>query len=260
MRTVLLLVVLAFIPAAALAQSAASGGTGTVRGSVVAGSTGAPLAGASVAARSAADSSVVGVERTGEDGSFRFAGLAPGRYRVEATLAGYAPFTGRWRTVGGDSPEVDVGEIRLRLAAVSISGIQVTAERSEIVVAPDRDVYSLQNMPVASGGTATEALQSVPELEVDINGEVTLRGATPQIYLNGRPAPMQGESLAEFLQQFPADQIDRIEVIANPSARFQAEGAGGIVNIVLKKDVDLGLTGMPSSTEAPGATWARGAA
>ena len=124
-----------------------------------------------------------------------------------------------------------------------IAGIEVKAERSEIVVAPDRDIYSVQNMPVASGGTATEVLQSVPELEVDINGEVSLRGAAPQIYLNGRPAPMQGESLAQFLQQFPADQIDRIEVIANPSARFQAEGAGGIVNIVLKKDVDLGLHG-----------------
>jgi hypothetical protein len=162
---------------------------------------------------------------------------------VEATLAGYAPFIGRWWAVGAGSPEVDLGEIRLSLAAVSIAGIEVTAERSEIVVAPDRDVYSLQNMPVASGGTATEALQSVPELEVDINGEVTLRGATPRIYLNGRPAPMQGESLAEFLQQFPADQIDRIEVIPNPSASFEAEGAGGIVNIVLKQDVDLGLHG-----------------
>ena len=98
-------------------------------------------------------------------------------------------------------------------------------------------------MPVASGGMATDVLRSVPELEVDVNGGVQLRGTAAQIYLNGRPAPMQGESLELFLQQFPADRIDRIEVIPNPSARFEAEGAGGIVNIVLKKNVDLGLSG-----------------
>ena len=76
---------------------------------------------------------------------------------------------------------------------------------------------------LASGGMATDILQGVPELLVDIDGNVELRGNTPQIYINGRPAPMEGESLQLFLQQFPADRIDRIEVIPNPSARFQAE-------------------------------------
>ena len=77
----------------------------------------------------------------------------------------------------------------------------------------------------------------------DIDGNVELRGTAPQIYINGRPAPMEGESLQLFLQQFPADRIDRIEVLPNPSARFQAEGSGGIVNIVLKRGVRLGLSG-----------------
>ncbi|HSH45348.1 MAG TPA: TonB-dependent receptor, partial [Longimicrobiales bacterium] len=81
------------------------------------------------------------------------------------------------------------------------------------------------------------------ELEVDIDGEVTMRGATPEIYLNGRPAPMDGEALNVFLDQFPADRIERIEVIPNPSARFNAEGSGGIVNIVLKEDAGIGLSG-----------------
>src|SRR5690606_30055510 len=73
--------------------------------------------------------------------------------------------------------------------------------------------------------------------------EVTLRGNAPTIYINGRPAPMRGESLAVFLQQFPAENIQSIEVMPNPSARYEAEGAGGIVNIVLKRGVRLGLTG-----------------
>jgi outer membrane cobalamin receptor len=243
MRLLPTLVLLALFPATVLGQGGASAASGTVQGRVVADATGAPLADVGVAVRSVVDSSVVAATRTGEDGRFRFTAVPPGRYRVEASRVGYAPYTSEARTLGAATPAAELGEIRLRLAAVRIAGIEVTAERSEIVVAPDRDIYSLQNLPVASGGTATEALQSVPELEVDINGEVSLRGATPQIYLNGRPAPMQGESLAQFLQQFPADQIDRIEVIANPSARFEAEGAGGIVNIVLKKDAELGLHG-----------------
>lgn len=91
---------------------------------------------------------------------------------------------------------------------------------------PDRTSYSLKDMPVASGGTATEALRTVPELEVDVDGKVTARGATPRIYINGRPAPMQGEALDNYLQQLPADRIDRIEVIPNPSAARGVVGGG----------------------------------
>jgi hypothetical protein len=112
---------------------------------------------------------------------------------------------------------------------------------------PDRTSYSLKDMPVASGGTATEALRTVPELEVDVDGKVTARGATPRIYINGRPAPMQGEALDNYLQQLPADRIDRIEVIPNPSAKYEAEGMGGIVNIVMKQGVSLGLSGSLSA-------------
>ncbi|MGH7483353.1 MAG: TonB-dependent receptor domain-containing protein [Longimicrobiales bacterium] len=216
--------------------------SGVIQGRVLADDTGAPLAAASVVLRQAADSAMVVVETTDPAGFFRARGLAAGRYLLETNLLGYAQ-----RRVpvalASASDTVRVDPIRLGVAAIALEGVTVEGERAPMVIAADRTIYSTDAMPVASGGVATDVLRSVPELEVDIDGAVTLRGTTPQIYLNGRPAPMEDEALNVFLQQFPADRIARVEVIPNPSARFDAEGSAGIVNIVLKENVDLGLSG-----------------
>jgi hypothetical protein len=240
MRTIGLLLVLLLSPCVLRAQAAP--GTGVVEGTVVSAG-GAPLEGVQVGVRSAADSSVVSAQSTSADGRFRITGLQPGQYRLEATLVGFTPYSGPVLTVTAAAPTVNVGRIQLNAAVVVLQGLEVTAERSAVVVAADRTIYSTSDMPVASGGMVTDVLRSVPELEVDINGEVQLKGASPQIYINGRPSPIKGEGLQQFLQQFPADRIDRIEVIASPGARFEAEGAGGIINIVLKKNVSLGMSG-----------------
>ena len=238
------LLLLALLPVPARAQQPpAPAGAGVLLGTVVSSETAQPLASVSVSVRSLADSAVVAGALTGAGGRFRVEGLRPGRYRVEAALLGYTGHRGAPVTVTAAEPRVEIPEIRLVPSAIALEGVRVTGERSQVVVAPDRNIYSTRDMPVAQGGMATEVLRSVPELEVDIDGAVSLRGTAAQIYLNGRPAPMQGEALNVFLQQFPADRIERVEVIANPSARFQAEGAGGIVNIVLKQNVDLGLSG-----------------
>src|SRR5690606_9029051 len=140
-------------------------------------------------------------------------------------------------------PSVDLGSIQLTLAPVTLEGLEVQAETPPVRFEPDRTIYLTRDMPAVQGGVATDALRSVPELDVDLEGKVTLRGASPQIFINGRPTPMQGEALQQFLQQLPANRIDRVEVMPNPSAKFEAEGAGGIVNIVLKKNEGLGLSG-----------------
>jgi hypothetical protein len=242
----LLLAALA-LPRGASAQAGRAGaGPGVVTGEVQS-EAGQPLARATVAVRRAADSTVVGGKITAQDGRFRVDGLAPGDYLVEVSLIGYTPQTKRGVAVTAAAPTVDLGKIELATAVVMLQGIQARAERPAMQILPDRTAYSTKDMPVASGGTATDALRTVPELEVDVNGKVTSRGATPKIYINGRPAPMQGEALDNYLQQLPANRIDRIEVIPNPSARYEAEGQGGIVNIVMKEGVDLGLSGSLSA-------------
>jgi hypothetical protein len=223
-------------------EAARAQGPGSVRGAVVAAATGQPLAGAAVRVRAAADSATAGSAVADSAGRFRVAGLTAGRYLVIATMPGYAPLS-RAVTLSADTPDADLGALELAGSVLALEGITVEAERSAVAIAPDRTAYTTRDMPVASGGVATDVLRSVPELEVDVEGAVSLRGTAARIYLNGRPAPMEGEALQQFLEQFPADRIDRVEVIANPSARFQAEGAGGIVNIVLKENADLGLSG-----------------
>ncbi|HEX6911823.1 MAG TPA: carboxypeptidase regulatory-like domain-containing protein, partial [Longimicrobium sp.] len=222
-------------PAAARAQAA------TVTGTVVESPSGRPLAAVTVTLRSAADSTRAFGGTTDAAGRFRISNVAPGSYTLQAALLGYG--THRRAGVAVAGPAADLGTIQLASATLMLDEVRVETQASTAVVAPDRTIYSTRDMPVANGGMATDVLRSVPELEVDVNGGVQLRGTAAQIYLNGRPAPMQGQSLDLFLQQFPADRIDRVEVIPNPSARFEAEGAGGIVNIVLKQDVDLGLSG-----------------
>lgn len=229
------LLALAAAPAAARAQA------GVVTGTVVESPSGRPLAAATVTLRSAADSTRAAGGTTDAAGRFRISGVAPGQYALQVTLLGYSPL--RRAGVAVAAAGADLGTLQLASSTLLLEEITVETQASAVIVAPDRNIYSTRDMPVAAGGMATDVLRSVPELEVDINGGVQLRGTAAQIHINGRPAPMTGESLQLFLQQFPADRIDRIEVIANPSARFEAEGAGGIVNVVLKQNVDLGLSG-----------------
>jgi outer membrane cobalamin receptor len=207
----------------------------------VTGPDGEPVRGASVLARSIADTTRVSSALTQQDGSFRLE-VAPGSYLLRITHLGFEPHA-QQLSLGADAPLADLGAIRLATTAVAVEGVTVEAQRSTVEMTADRTIYRTRDMPALQGSVATDALRGVPELDVDLEGRVTLRGATPRIHINGRPTPMQGEALQQFLQQLPSERIDRIEVVPNPSARYEAEGAGGIVNIVLKSNTGLGLSG-----------------
>lgn len=238
MRRILLLLagLLFTTPIASSAQAPAGAVTGRVVGEAQ-----APVPGAAVALVSVADSTLARTALTDAEGRFRVQDVTPGTYRLRVSRIGYQEHGREAVAVGPEN--VDLGLIRLSPAVVALEGLEVQGERSAVTVAADRTIYSVKDMPAVTGGFATDALRSVPELDVDVNGKVRLRGTTPTIHINGRPTPMRGEALDNFLQQLPADRIDRVEVMPNPSAKYEAEGAGGIVNIVLKDDADLGLSG-----------------
>lgn len=240
----LLVLLLALAPrtAAGAQEGASRAAPGAVRG-VAADAAGQPVAGAAVAVRRAGDTVVVARAAADAGGRFRVEGLPTGRLAVRVSHPGFAPRTVEVE-LGASAPVRDLGTVRLEAAPLALEGLEVRAERSPVVAAPDRTVYGVRDMPVASGGSAVDVLRNVPELEVDLEGRVSLRGsAGVTIHLNGRPTPVRGDGLAAFLQQFPASRIERIEVIPNPSAKFDPEGSAGIVNIVLKDDADLGLSG-----------------
>jgi ferric enterobactin receptor len=246
MRVIALLLVLTASAAVQLsAQNPARGGSpaaGSIVGVVQDGGSLSPLNSAAVSLWSTSDNSLVTGTMTRADGRFVLAGVAPGRYSIRVSLLGFDRGEVADVTVTpGES--VDVGTIRLAQAAIAVEGITVTGERSEVQLAPDRNTYQVRDMPAVAGGNATDVLENVPAVEIDVEGRVNLRGSqNVAVQINGRPAPMRGDQLAAFLRQLPANMLDRVEVITNPSARHDPEGMAGIVNIVLRENVDLGTS------------------
>jgi ferric enterobactin receptor len=215
---------------------------GTIRGTVH-DAAGAPVPAAQVSVWSAADSSLVTGAVAGADGSFRIVGVRPGRYYVRVSALGHQTATVSPVAITPQATEADVGTVRLAQGAVQLEALTVTAERSTAAFEVDRNTYRTRDLPATTGGNASDVLQNIPALEVDPDGRVSLRGSqNVAVQINGRPAPLRGDQLANFLRQLPAHMIESVEVIPNPSARYEPEGMAGIVNIVLRENADLGLS------------------
>lgn len=220
-----------------------SGGAGEVRGVVLDAETGGPIAAASVAVRSVADGALVAGAIAGENGAFRITGLLPGSYTLRVSMIGYGAHTTAEFIIEPGTSRVSLDEVRLTHEAIALEGVEVTVDRPVMTIAPDRNSYRARDLAPAAA-TASEVLEVVPAVHVDDEGKVSLRGnENVVVQINGRPSPMRGEQLGAYLRQLPANVIDRIEVIPNPSARHDPDGMAGIINVVLQQDVDLGMSG-----------------
>ncbi|MBA2707783.1 MAG: TonB-dependent receptor [Gemmatimonadaceae bacterium] len=216
---------------------------GEVRGTVTEGESSSPLSGASVAVRSKAGSALVAGAFVKPDGSFRVQGLGPGTYVVRVTSMGFGPKTTEEFTISPASAQVNVGSIKMSRVAVALQGVEVTAERAAVTIEPDRNSYRAKDV-AATATNASDVLDAVPSVQVDGEGKVSLRGnENVAIQINGRPAPIRGPQLAAYLKQIPASIVERVEVVPTPSARYDPEGMAGIINLVLKQNADLGMSG-----------------
>ena len=138
---------------------------------------------------------------------------------------------------GGGNFDKDLGNILLSSESETLQEVVVTGEASNVTLALDRKIFKVDKDQTAIGGTAEDALRNVPSLSIDLDGNLTLRNAAPQLFVDGRPTTLS-------LDQIPADAIETVEVITNPSAKFDASGGqAGIVNIVMKKDRKPGYNG-----------------
>ncbi len=218
-------------------------GPGEIRGTVVDAESGAPVFGASVAVWSGEPAALVAGALVRADGNFRIEGLRPGNYEIRINSIGYAARTIAGHAIDAASPRTALGTVRLDKAAVVLEGVEVTVDRSMIEISPDRNAYRARDVAPAANN-ASEVLGNVPSVNVDAEGKVSLRGnENVVVQINGRPAPLTGTQLAAYLQQIPANTLERVEVIPNPSARYDPDGMAGIINIVLKQNVDLGWSG-----------------
>ena len=230
------------------AQDRGSGRSGQTSGSIVGtileDETGDPIETATVAVWSASDSTLVTGAVSDPSGRFEIEGLRAGSYYLEISFIGFETATIRDIGIDGPNDRADVGAIRLRTDTELLDEVEITAEREFMEFHVDRNVYNVQDQPITSGGSATDVLRNIPSVEVDIDGNVSLRGnQNVAILINGRPAQMNAEMLASFLESLPANTIERIEVIPNPSARYDPDGMSGILNIVLRRDSHIGLNG-----------------
>jgi outer membrane receptor protein involved in Fe transport len=216
---------------------------GTVTGIVSDKESDAPLENATVALRSRADSTRVVGTTTHKDGAFAFAHVPLGPYVLECSLIGHASFRSPQFVLTPANPRMDRA-ISMKQSVLVMDEVVITSERSLFNHAIDRKVYRVDQDIRAKSGTASEILQNIPSVQVDIDGNVSLRGSSDvMILIDGKKSPLMGKSRADVLQQLPAGSIDRIEVITNPSARFTPEGTSGIINIVMKKGAGPGMNG-----------------
>ena len=177
-----------------------------------------------------------------------------GRFSVSAKKGNYKVLIEfiSFKNVNYDNLElnknIDLGNIKLELDYESLGEIEIIAEETTVEVKLDKKIYTVGRDLSVRGGNAGDVLDNIPSVSVDIEGNILLRGNdAARILINGKPSSLVGID-SKFLQQLPSDAIEKVEVITSPSARYEAQGSGGIINIVLRKSKKLGLNGSLSSS------------
>ena len=211
----------------------------TVKGLIVDKESGQPLEFATVSFFNAANDLVAG-GITELDGRYKLS-VPEGVYTVQYDYISY-------KTIRKENVLInkatDLPTVAMVIDAASLDEVVVTAETTEVVVRLDKKIYNIGKDLTTSGATVSDALNNVPSVTVDVDGAINLRGnGNVQILINGRPSALAGFGNTDALRQLPAETIERVEVITSPSARYDAEGSAGIINIVLKKDKNLGFNG-----------------
>ena len=172
-----------------------------------------------------------------DNGIFTIPNLAPGTYTLTLSFMGYKTKTLTGVTVAGNDSKVMLGTIRLSLSSNVLSEVTIVGQRALIEEKVDRLVYNAENDISNKGGDATDVLRKVPMLSVDLDGNVSMRGSQNiMILINNRPSTITAGSVADAMKQIPSDMIKSVEVITSPSAKYDAEGSAGIINIITKKN------------------------
>ena len=215
----------------------------SIKGKVMDADASTPLEFATVTLFKQKDSSMVTGAITEADGGFLFE-TPPGKYFLQIEFIGFQSLTLPGVILQKEKRLLDLGVINLETKASVLDAIEVRAEKSTMQLSLDKKVFNVGKDLADAGGNAADILNNVPSVTVDVEGKVELRGAGGvRILVDGKPSGMIGLSNTDGLQNMPANMIDKIEVITNPSARYEAEGVSGIINIVLKKDRRKGING-----------------
>ncbi len=211
-----------------------------ISGKVVDNESGTPLEYATISITNTDDPSDVTGGITDPSGNFEINAPA-GTYDIKVEFISFTPKNFNSRTV---DKNLNLGTVILAFATNSLNEVTVIAETTTVDVRLDKKIYNIGKDLTTAGGTVSDALNNVPSVSVDVEGAISLRGnENVRILINGKPSAMAGFGGTDVLGQLPASAIERVEVITSPSARYDAEGTAGILNIILRKKETLGFNG-----------------
>ena len=209
-----------------------------------------PLEFANVAVYSKPDSSLVTGSITNQKGYFEITGLAEGEYYLEANFIGYSPVQVDEIVLESDNEKIDLGRIAINPSSVEIGGVDVVADRAQVEFKLDKKVVNVSQVISAIGGTAVDVLENTPSVQVDIEGNVSVRGSSNfTVLIDGRPSVLSG---SDALRQIPSSALESIEIITNPSAKYEPDGMAGIINLITKKNSLNGFSGIVNGSIGTG--------
>ncbi len=218
---------------------------GTITGQLIDSLTNKPIEYGNVVIFSRRDSSMVNGAVTDETGKFNIDNLMPGMYYASLTYIGYSRVVIDSIKITPGSPVQDIGSVLLVPASYLLSDVVVSTEREAVITNLDKKVINVDQMITSAGGSALDVMQNIPSVAVNADGGISIRGnSNVTILVDGKPSALSGLSSDDVLTQIPAASIESIELVTNPSARYNPDGTAGIINIVLKKRTNLGINGM----------------
>src|SRR5215831_18932032 len=204
---------------------------------------GKALSGATVALKKVKDSAVVKLGVTNGTGQYNFVGIGAGKYFVAVTFIGYMPKTSPAFDLSG-AGEIKVPDLAISKSTGNLAQVVVQARKPMIEVKADKTILNVEGSINAVGQDAMELLRKAPGVIVDKDDNLTLSGKNGvQVYIDGRPTPLSGKDLSDYLHTIQSASVESIEIITNPSAKYDAAGNAGIINIRLKKNKSYGTNG-----------------
>ncbi len=214
--------------------------------------TGEPVIYANVVLYDQTSDKLVKVETTDLEGAFIFTGIPPLTYKLVATYVGQKDIIISDIDTANE-PNQELGVIQFKSTGVELETAVVTAQRALVEIKPDRTVFNVQGTINSAGDNALQLLRKAPGVLVDNNDNISvLSRSGVLIYVDGKRLPLSGDDLSNYLQSLPAEQIDKIDIITNPGAKYEAEGNAGIIDIRMKKDKNLGSNGTLSGSYGQG--------
>jgi iron complex outermembrane receptor protein len=203
---------------------------------------GAPINGATISLLAAKDSSIKKLALSTANGTYSFSGIPPGNYLVKASNVGYQTALSPVFEVNGTA--VSIPDLALTKTAANLKTVVVTSQKPMVEMKADKMIVNVEGTINSVGSDALDLLRKSPGVQVDKDENISLSGKNGvQVYIDGRPSPLGGQDLSNYLKSLNSAQIESIEIISNPSAKYEAAGNAGIINIKLKKNKTLGTNG-----------------